>query len=166
MYIRTTATSTNEDTGEILTFDNAENYAEILHVLDSITDFSLVLKTPTSSIARYHVTRHALQLELSTSGANLSFLDSPNAILYSLTEDAALLIQIDLSIYMSRFAWLALKFPRINARIAQRALTASGDLQLTVTLDSVVNAGGILNKILPLARLSKFLQDAYGEKRE
>ena len=67
---------------------------------------------------------------------------------------------------MSRFAWLALKFPRINARIAQRALTASGDLQLTVTLDSVVNAGGILNKILPLARLSKFLQDAYGEKRE
>jgi len=79
------------------------------------------------------------------------------------TSDGVAHLVVDTSVYMSRWASLSLKCPQLNMIIAHKTLSQSCeiDAEFTVTFQSVKNNGGVLNSVLPLKRLSKYLTENF-----
>ena len=141
------------------------NYPEVLHVVQSIADLHAVVKTVEGSeVASARITgtsaSSSLALATAVSGRHLALAGGGEPVLYSPLGGCSWLVQLDLSVYMSRWGWMSLRCPRTNVRIEQRgtAQNENGDLELKVSIESIENAGGILSKVLPHKKLSRFLQ--------
>mmetsp|Transcript_14467 Transcript_14467/g.28798 ORF Transcript_14467/g.28798 Transcript_14467/m.28798 type:complete len:446 (-) Transcript_14467:966-2303(-) len=149
------------------------DYPEMLHLLTSIADFSFAVSTaPEENVEGADTTAedvllmkmnpHEMSMSFRCKDENLVTKVKEEKLSFDLKEKRAAQVILDMSVYMSRFIGVSLKFPRIYLECVRQEMEKDGSFNLRIRVSKMDNSqGGILTRVLPLKRLSKLLNEGF-----
>ena len=142
-------------------------------MLTSIADFSFAVSTaPEENVEGADaVADDVLLMKMNPHEMSMSFRCKDETLLtkvkeeklsFNLKEERKAQVILDMSVYMSRFIGVSLKFPRIYLECVRQEMEEDGSFNLRIRVLKMDNSqGGILTRVLPLKKLSKLLNEGF-----
>lgn len=138
------------------------NYPEILHLLSSIANFDMRVKVEDSEVLGFKFNPKEIEsIHFNCKGD--TFVTEGGEILnFDLDTVASASIILDLSVYMSRFAFLPLHLPRMYLSVTRSVQLDDRSFNMRIRVTKMdMSGGGVLMRILPLKRFSKYLSEKF-----
>ncbi|GMH51489.1 hypothetical protein TrST_g305 [Triparma strigata] len=149
------------------------DYPEILHLITSIADFSFAVSTApeenvegadavADDVLLMKMNPHEMSMSFRCKGDTLLTKVKEEKLSFNLKEERKAQVILDMSVYMSRFIGVSLKFPRIYLECVRQEMEEDGSFNLRIRVSKMDNSqGGILTRVLPLKKLSKLLNEGF-----